>query len=294
MSETSTKLLRKLGGELRGLREAAGRTEAEMAERLGSEIAVLAAIEDGSLPVRPVQLHTMLAAYGATVRQAQRLAELARKGVRDAWWRPQIQPSPPYGGLFYALEGQAETAWYYDPRAIPDLAWPPDYAQWVLQRSFTEQTPEEIRHQLDVLRLRRERLEAPGAPRTWLVVEELMLDEGLRQSGFQAAVCARLLRLADLPHVTVRVCSRHAGIHALSHERVRLLEFGGDHPAYGLFIDSFVFSMYQELDDDTVWYRSSVDELLTEALDPDTSIDLITSIATRATDRGTGGTPSGT
>src|SRR6266700_1787545 len=78
---------RRLGSELRRLREAHSLKLEEAAERLGLAPSTLSRIETGKAPTRSAYLISMLEMYGVTdPEQRQVLAEMAREGHRKGWW----------------------------------------------------------------------------------------------------------------------------------------------------------------------------------------------------------------
>jgi transcriptional regulator with XRE-family HTH domain len=78
---------RRLGTELRRLREANSIKLEEVADRLGVAPSTLSRIETGKAPTRPAYLSEMLKLYGVEdPGQRQVLIDMAREGHRKSWW----------------------------------------------------------------------------------------------------------------------------------------------------------------------------------------------------------------
>jgi transcriptional regulator with XRE-family HTH domain len=78
---------RRLGTELRRLREANSIKLEEVAEQLGVAPSTLSRIETGKAPTRSAYLSEMLKLYGVEdPGQRQVLIDMAREGHRKGWW----------------------------------------------------------------------------------------------------------------------------------------------------------------------------------------------------------------
>jgi len=78
---------RRLGVELRHLREAHSLKLEEVAERLGLAPSTLSRIETGKAPTKSAYLTAMLAMYEVEDPGARKvLVDMAREGHRKGWW----------------------------------------------------------------------------------------------------------------------------------------------------------------------------------------------------------------
>ena len=87
MADGPTARRRRLGAELRRLREAQSRKLDEVAGELGLVASTLSRIETGKAPIRTLHLSKLLEMYGVTDPAVKRLlVEMAREGHRKGWW----------------------------------------------------------------------------------------------------------------------------------------------------------------------------------------------------------------
>src|SRR5262245_13547092 len=96
---------RRLGIELRRLREAAGLTCEQVGERLDYSGTRISRIETGRLGVRPNGVRELLDVYGVTdeaTREA--LIALARDARKKGWWRSYRDVLPPWFESYVGLE----------------------------------------------------------------------------------------------------------------------------------------------------------------------------------------------
>src|ERR1700757_4730542 len=106
---------RRLGSELRKLRDANGLKLEEVAERLGVAPSTLSRIETGKAPTRTAYLNAMLELYGVDdPGQRQVLLEMAREGHRKGWWAVWDGVLPTGFGIYVGLEAEAPALGGYE------------------------------------------------------------------------------------------------------------------------------------------------------------------------------------
>src|SRR5262249_491776 len=79
---------RRLGAELRRLREGATMTIEEVAERLECLGSKISRIETGQIGVSPRDVRDLLTIYGVQEPDAESLIEVAREARQKGWWQP--------------------------------------------------------------------------------------------------------------------------------------------------------------------------------------------------------------
>ena len=98
---------RRLGSELRRLRESQSIKLEEVAERLGLAPSTLSRIETGKAPTRTAYLNSMLELYGVEdPGQRQVLLEMAREGHRKGWWAVWDGVLPTGFGIYVGPRGR--------------------------------------------------------------------------------------------------------------------------------------------------------------------------------------------
>src|ERR1700727_1707587 len=121
---------RRLGSELRRLREDHSIKLKEVAERLGVAASTLSRIETGKAPTKSVYLTAMLEMYGVTdPGQRQGLVDMAREGHRKGWWAVYDDVLPTGVGIYVGLEAEASGLRIYETQLGDGLVHTADYAR---------------------------------------------------------------------------------------------------------------------------------------------------------------------
>ena len=133
MSIGPTVRRRRLGSELRHLREAQSIKLEEVADRLGLAASTLSRIETGKAPTRTAYLSAMLDLYGVqdTV-QRQTLTDMAREGHRKGWWTVWDDVLPTGFSVYVGLEAEAASLRVYEAQVVHGLLQTEDYARAVM------------------------------------------------------------------------------------------------------------------------------------------------------------------
>ena len=117
---------RRVGAELRRLRDAAGVTTAQAADLLNCSPAKISRIENGIVSVRVVDLRLLLDRYGLDDREHRAYLErLARESNKRGWWQDYGDTIPPYYTDFIGLEADASYIKTWEPTIIPGLLQTP-------------------------------------------------------------------------------------------------------------------------------------------------------------------------
>src|SRR5215831_18516860 len=115
---------RRLGLELRRLRETAGVTIEYVADRLECSASKISRIERGHSGATPRDVRDMLAVYGVRGPAAEELVQVAREARQKGWWHL-------YGtvltGAYVGLEADAEQVRAYEAQCVPGLFQTAEY-----------------------------------------------------------------------------------------------------------------------------------------------------------------------
>ena len=125
---------RRLGAELRRLREANSLKLEEVAEQLGLAPSTLSRIETGKAPTKTAYLTSMLGMYGVddpAVRKV--LVDMAREGHRKGWWSIYDDVLPSGFDIYVGLEAEASGLRSYETDVVHGLLQTTEYALTVLR-----------------------------------------------------------------------------------------------------------------------------------------------------------------
>ncbi|MEJ8643041.1 helix-turn-helix transcriptional regulator [Streptomyces sp. MS1.HAVA.3] len=259
---------RRLGSELRRLREISGMTTQQVAARLLISQPKISLLENGRRLIKPRDVRDLCGLYG--VRDQQRvdhLMQLARESGRQGWWN--AYDDIPYGA-YIGLEAEAAAIRFYDPLVIPGLLQTPAYARAVIAGTIPHATAEQAATRLQVRLRRQDRLRAPGNPlRLWAVLDESALR---RVVGSREVMREQLDHLTDLgarPHITLQVLPHDAGAHPGVSGQFSLLEFAEATDASVVYQERFTSDLYLEKRSDVRRYSDMYAHLQAQALSPD-------------------------
>jgi transcriptional regulator with XRE-family HTH domain len=196
---------RRLGRELRLLREARSLRLADVADRLGVAPSTLSRIESGKAPTRTGYLALMLDLYDvADPGQRAGLTDLARQGRRDGWWTDYSDVLPAAARHWLSLEAAATSLRGYCLQTVPDLLQVPGYTTATLKAAQPGLDPGQV-GRLAVVTQRRQHGLLDGGCQVHLLVDESALVRAVAGAGVMTGQLQQVLDLAARPAVTVQV-----------------------------------------------------------------------------------------
>ena len=132
---------RRLGMELRALREATGLNSQQAAEELGCSQSKISRVENGKTPVSVRDVRDLLVLYRVTdEQQRERLLSLARESRQRGWWA-EFGPWLPSGFDTYAgMEAATASVRAYQAQLVHGLLQTEDYARALLSALRVEDT----------------------------------------------------------------------------------------------------------------------------------------------------------
>ena len=237
---------RRLGAQLRQLREQAGYTLQQAADRLDWARAKVGRVETSELKtVKPSDLDAMLTLYGIEDEQAREaMHQLARDAKEKGWWWK-------YRDVFGAealpdFEAEASLIRTYQVATVPGLLQTPEYAEGVF-RGGRLTAPENIRRQVDARMERREiltRFDDP--PRLWAIIDEAALRRPIGGAEVMRRQCDYLLRVGQLPNIDIQVLPFSIGAHAALGSPITILEFPDPMDRPIVYTDSVGAGLFEE------------------------------------------------
>lgn len=262
---------RRLGQELRRLRERADLTGDQVAARLGWSAAKISRIETARTSPRTSDVEALLVIYMVDSRQRQELLALHRDATRKGWWEDYRDSLPKEYTTFLGLEAEATAARDWEPQVVPGLFQTEAYVRAMMesgQRSTLE-LPGGVRSRIEVRMARQQAVLRADSPLAIsAVLEESVLLRRFGDHEVMREQLRRLIEVSELPNVELRI-----------------LPLDADHPINtGAFchlkVPEFHDVVYLEallggrlVEDEAIVYRYEVafDYLETKALDVDDS-----------------------
>jgi transcriptional regulator with XRE-family HTH domain len=267
---------RRLGTELRKLRESNLFKLEEVAARLGVAPSTLSRIETGKAPTKSAYLSQMLDMYGVTdSQQRQVLVDMAREGHRKGWWAAYDDVLPSGFDIYVGLEAETAAVRGYEVSVVPGLLQTADYARAVLREMFARHTTEQIERLVDLRIKRQQRFDDDPPIELWAVLDEAVIRRPVGGNSVMRNQLEHLLAAADRPAVTVQVLPFGCGAHAGHGGPFSILEFPNRSDSEVAYVESVVGIIYLEKDRDVRARAEAFDRLRAAALAPAASTDLI-------------------
>ena len=260
---------RRVGTELRRLREAAGVTTAQAAEVLSCSPAKISRIENGIVSVRVVDLRLLLDRYGDQEQEHRAYLErLARESNKHGWWQDYGDTIPPYYADFIGLETDASYIKTWEATIVPGLLQTPEYARAVMLANPAMISPDKLENFISIRLERQARLEQGTDIRLDVVIWEAALITTVGSDEVQRGQLGRLLELMDRPNISVQVLPLEAGDKASMSGSFVMFSFGREQSVSTVFVENLTSSQYLERDQELRGYTLVFDALRSAALSP--------------------------
>ncbi|MBT2545305.1 helix-turn-helix domain-containing protein [Streptomyces sp. ISL-44] len=258
---------RRLGAELRRLRQASGLTSTQVAEHLLISQPKISHLENGRRAIKPRDVRDLCGLYGVTDPQVvDSLMRMATEADRQGWW--VACGEVPYA-IYIGLETAAASIRTYEPLVIPGLLQTPAYARAIIGETIPLATAEQIATRLEVRLRRQHRAHHPARPfRLWVVLDESALRRVVGSPAIMREQLEYLNHLSTQPHITVQVLPHDVGAHPGVSGQFSILGFA-DTPGSGtVYLERFTSDLYLENRSDLRHYSVMYDHLQAQALNP--------------------------
>lgn len=249
---------RRLARALRQLREQAGLTIEEVAEKLEISASTVSRMETAQVGVRPRDLRFLLDTYKITEGERDQLLQIARERRQQRWWQEYADlPNIHVAGL----EADASTIWQYSTQLVPGLLQTEAYARAVLEAIRLDAKPGEIERRLELRIHRQAVLTSEDAPEYWVVLDEAVVR---RQVGGPAVMAEQLQHLVEatkLPNVTLQVLPFTSGEHPGMDGEFTILHYRESADPDVVYIENTGSDLYLEGPEVTRRYNKIFDHL---------------------------------
>jgi transcriptional regulator with XRE-family HTH domain len=269
---------RRLAAELRRLREAAGLTPTEVAERLDCSASKISRIETGRVPVSPRDVRDLLEIYDADPDRRAALIQLAREAREKGWWQGYGDVEP-HLATYLGMESEASQIRQYAVARIPILLQTEDYARAIVTagRAGAGRYPGPAERIVQML-MERQRLAAASPPGMWAVMDEAALHRQVGGREVMRGQVEHLLEASSTAHTFVQFIPYGSGEYPAMDLAFVILGFPDpadpDVAALGYATGVLWIEDVAEVDRYNVLFR----HLQAAALSPADSAELMTSV----------------
>jgi hypothetical protein len=241
-------------------------------------------IEAGSVSISTNDVKALLGHYRMTdPQQIDELVELARVSRRRTWWSQYRDTLPSAYVSYIGLETEASGLSFFQPSGIPGLLQTETYARGAVTAASTtvgatiDEAEIEVRH---AIRMRRQQevLDRPDRPTIDVVLDEAALH---RQTGGPDTLreqLEHLVRVGQMPRVTIRVLPFTAGDYAPQGPFI-ILHFPDEDDADVVYLEGVLAQDVVDRPAEVTAYQQMFERLREMSLAPEESLDKIAKVA---------------
>ncbi|MGW4218361.1 helix-turn-helix domain-containing protein [Streptomyces bacillaris] len=270
---------RRLGAELKRLREKAGVSMEVAAERIGGDKPKISRQENGRQGVSKLEIEALLALYGVSDdRLRTALTTLAREGRRKGWWAQ-------YGDILTAgfqewlsIESDAARILAFQPMLVPGLLQTADYAAEVIGCAEKDATQAKRDSYLEVRKARQEIFQRDNPPQYVCLLDEAVLRREVGGPAVMEGQLAQILKVNNPPKLTIQVVPFGQGWHAGAHGPFNIYSYPDPMDLDVVNLGYLDGALYLEEDDSVKRYQLAFDELRGTALTTRQSMELVSSV----------------
>ncbi|MGG8409773.1 helix-turn-helix domain-containing protein, partial [Streptomyces sp. 12297] len=273
---------RRLGMELRKLREDKGMTAEQVAERLLVSQSKISRLENGRRSISQRDVRDLCDVYEVEDRRlVDSLMQMAKDSRQQGWWH--AFGDIPYS-VYIGLETDAASLRVYEPQIIPGLLQTPEYAAAIVRGALPETAQLDIEKRVQVRMRRQDRIVADesaperGPLRLWAVIDEAALRRRVGDGAVMIRQLEHLMQQSELPHVTVQVMPFSMGAHPGVNGQYAILEFPDASDSTVVYIEGVTSDLYLEKANDVQKYSVMYEHLRAQALNVEQTRDFIADI----------------
>lgn len=273
---------RRLGAELRRLREEANVSQRDAGEALDGGQAKVSKIENGRQRVTRLELLALLDLYQvADTSLRDFLVELARQSRTKGWWHQ-------YGGALtassqemVALETECDRMITYENMVLPGLLQTPEYAAALIRGLEPQLTDEQVQLYVNVRMERQKIFARPEPPQFVCLLDEALLHRPIGGDEVMAAQLRSLISTSRRPKTVIQVVPLSHAVHPGVSGRFRAFF----HTTPTMFdvveVPHWEGNLYLEEPTHVESFRLVFDDIRAAALSSQASMELITRVASQ-------------
>nr|WSX53030.1 helix-turn-helix domain-containing protein [Streptomyces sp. NBC_00974] len=282
---------RKLGEELRALRDRSGLTSGEAARLVGWHQSKISRIETGRSGVKVADIRLLLDAYGSVASPQQRAllealsvsaagpAPGADTGRGREWWHDYRGLLPQEYRDFISLEASARAARTVELSVVPGLLQTPQYARAVTRAALGGLPEPKVDALVDVRLARQSVLRADPPLELSAVLDEAVLRRKIGGPGVMAEQLRYLVEVSSMPQVRLQVLPFSVGGHLGLTGPFVIFSFPNIADLDVVVLDHLTSSLHLERKEDLEAYSAAFRTIQAHALPPRDSSDLISALA---------------
>lgn len=274
---------RQVANQIRRLREQAQLSCSEVARTLGLSVSKVSRMETGVTGLRAEDVAAMLGLYRVSATKRQQVLDLLHRSDEKGWWQRQAGLPQLWRNLI-DFEAKATRIQNFENMIVPGLLQTAEYCRAILHALDHTLSEEEVNQLVPARMARQALLTRHDAPQYLAVLDENVLRRPVGEEGLMSRQLLHLSGLAERPNVTVRVIPAVVGPYAGWYGPFLIMEFF-EEPSL-VHLENHGTGMFLEEHSDLSSYRRVLSDILSKALAPADSLDLIREIGAEADEAG--------
>ena len=259
---------RRLAADLERLRDAAGLSREQVADRLDWHPTKLYRIENARSGITTADMRHLLDLYGVTDEgQRDALVRLARHARQKGWW---TKYQDVFRGSYVELEAEACRLQTFEPIFVPGLLQTEGYVRAVIRASLVVG---DIERRVAARMERQRLLDRDDPPQLWAVIDETALTRPVGGTATMREQLGRLIEAQDRENVTLQVIRTSVGAHPGMDGSFVIMDFPSpEFFAPVVHLETATDGLYLEEPEEVARYTLMFDHLRAIALGPDESV----------------------
>ncbi|MFC7342781.1 helix-turn-helix domain-containing protein [Saccharopolyspora griseoalba] len=259
-----------LGGQLRRLRESRGISREAAGDAIRGSHAKISRLELGRVSFRERDISDLLTYYGVQdPQEREQFLALARQANEPGWWHQYGDLLPSWFETYLGLEQAAAIIRTYEAQFVPGLLQTPDYARAVINLGHGHESAPEVDRRVALRTRRQDILTRPEPSTLWAVIDEGALRRPIGGDQVMRGQIEHLIRVAELPNVTVQVLPYSAGGHAAAGGPFSILRFPESDLPDIVYLEQLTSALYLDKRHDLDQYQAVMDKLSVQAVTPE-------------------------
>jgi transcriptional regulator with XRE-family HTH domain len=282
---------RRLRTELKRARQQAGLTQEAVAAEMDWSLSKIIRIETGSVGISTNDLTALLRLYHSdSADRTDELVALARAARQQSWWSKYRGTVSPAYFQYLEYEADASVIRQYEALLIPGLLQTEDYATAAIQQyrgrhpgrgqQPAGRLPQKmIKTRLEIRMTRQQLLQRPDPPSLFFALDEAVIQRAIGDEKLGRAQIARLITMANMPHVTIQIVPFSVGMYVGMAENYTIFSFPNAEDHDVLYFEGVPASIFSHDESgEIVVYRQMYEELSKAALSPEDSLAYLTNL----------------
>jgi hypothetical protein len=261
-------MARVLGNYLRALRESRAMSPATAGHHIRAHTSKISRMETAHVSLKARDVEDLLALYGVGEQERAEIGVLVQRSAQPDWWQPYGEVVPDWLQQLIGLERDAHVIRTYETQFVPGLLQTPAYARSVVLSGHRLAPEHEIEQRVSLRLERQRRMNQPGAPVLWALIDEGVLHRPVGGNDVMRDQLIYLLDTLRQPGVRLQIASYEASAAATPGAAVTYLRFAQGFLPDVVYLEHMTSAVYLDRLEDLDKYRAALDELSALAATP--------------------------